>query len=85
MTTKKKNPMPSKIIAAALAICFGALGLHKFYLREWNVGVIWIIAAVFLSWTWIVPIFLWVVAIIQGLSYLLYTQEAWEKKVRITA
>lgn len=60
--------MKSKYVAAALAICLGGLGAHKFYLGKKGQGVLYLF--LLLVWIWI-PVIL---GIIEGIMYLTKSQ-----------
>jgi len=77
------NKVPSKGAAAFLAIFFGTLGVHHFYLKRNNIGVVWLILAIIFSWTLFVPFCLGVMGFFQGLSYLFYNKENWEKQFKL--
>lgn len=62
----------SKNIAGLLAIFFGYLGLHKFYLGKATLGLVYL----FFSWTFI-PMIL---GILEGLIYLLMSDQEFQKK-----
>jgi TM2 domain-containing membrane protein YozV len=62
----------SRFIAGLLAIFFGDLGLHKFYLGK----ATWGLAYLFFSWTFI-PMFL---GFFEGLYYLLMSDQEFHKK-----
>ena len=72
--------MPSKGIAALLGIFFGALGLHQFYLKRYNIGIIFLLLSVF-SFGFLLPV-LAIIGFFQGVSYLFYSQENWAKAVQ---
>ncbi len=55
-------PIKNKIVTAILAILFGGLGLHKFYLGKISTGILYLI----FCWTFI-PAF---VGFIEGIVYL---------------
>lgn len=67
-------------MAAILAICFGGLGVHRFYVRQPYVAAVWLILCIVFSWTIVAPIFLAVVGICDGVSYLITPKDAWEKR-----
>jgi TM2 domain-containing membrane protein YozV len=74
-----KAPVPqvvtiqkSKGTAAALAILLGGIGLHKFYLNQPGQGILYIL----FCWTFIPAI----LGLLEGLSYLTYSQEGFQKK-----
>lgn len=70
---------PSKIVAGLLAIFLGSLGLHQIYLRRYNVGVIWFLVALLFCWTLVVPIVLAIISFIQGIGYLLCSNDNWKR------
>ncbi len=70
ITESKTNR--SRIMAALLAIFFGFLGLHKFYLGKATWGLIYL----FFSWTFI-PMIL---GVIEGLMFLLMSDQEFQKK-----
>lgn len=71
--------MPSKVTAALLGIFLGFLGVHHFYLKQYNVGVVWLLLLIFLGWTGLIFI-LGFIGFIQGISYLFWSDENWAKK-----
>ena len=62
----------SKIVAVVLAVFGGFFGAHKFYLKEWKWGGLYLL----LFWT-LLP---WVIAIIEGMIFLFTNQEKWDLK-----
>lgn len=60
----------NKLIAALLAIFLGGLGIHKFYLGEIFVGIIYIL----FCWTGIPSI----IAFIEGIVYLCKSNEKFD-------
>lgn len=62
----------SKSTAAVLAILFGGIGIHKFYLGKPGWGLLYI----FFSWTFI-PM---VVGVIEGIIYLSMSDRAFETR-----
>lgn len=64
----KKN----KIIAALLAIFFGGIGLHKFYLGR----IVWGIVYVLFCWTAIPAL----IGLIEGIIYLFTSDEDFKRK-----
>jgi TM2 domain-containing membrane protein YozV len=67
--------MPSgknRIVAAILAIILGDFGIHKFYLGKNGQGIIYLI----FCWTGI-P---WLIGIVEGIIYLLASDEEFERK-----
>ena len=59
----------SKVVAALLAIFLGFLGAHRFYLGQW-LGILYIFFGVIA----------WLVAIIEGVVFLLTPSESWNRK-----
>lgn len=57
----------SRLVAAFLAIFFGGIGMHKFYLGKVGMGFIYIL----FSWTFIPAL----AGFIEGLSYLLMSDK----------
>lgn len=64
---------PNRVVAALLAIFLGSLGAHKFYLGNTLMGVLYLIVSV--GTCFIGAIVIGVIAIIEGLGYLSYTDE----------
>lgn len=62
----------SRVAAALLAIFFGDLGLHKFYLGK----AMWGLVYLFFFWSF-VPM---VIGIIEGLTYLFMSDKEFENK-----
>ncbi len=62
----------SRILTALLAIFFGDLGLHKFYLGQATWGLLYLL----FSWTFI-PMIL---GVIEGLFYLFMSDQSFEAK-----
>lgn len=65
---RRKN----KIVAALLAIFFGGLGIHKFYLGKIGMGILYIV----FCWTCIPSI----IAFIEFFQYLLWSEEKFDAK-----
>lgn len=70
ITESKTNR--SRVMAGLLAIFFGFLGLHKFYLGKATWGLVYL----FFSWSF-VPMIL---GVVEGLMYLLMSNQEFEKK-----
>ncbi|MGQ9606346.1 MAG: NINE protein [Thermogutta sp.] len=64
---------PNRVVAALLAIFLGSLGAHKFYLGNIWMGVLYLIVSV--GTCGIGAIVIALIAIIEGLVYLTYTDE----------
>jgi TM2 domain-containing membrane protein YozV len=62
----------SRSVAILLALLLGGLGVHKFYLNRPGMGVLYIL----FCWTFIPMI----IALIEGLSYLFISDQAFQKK-----
>lgn len=65
--------MEKRIIAAILALLVGGLGAHKFYMGKYLQGVIYIL----FCWTCIPSL----VALVEGILYLVETEENFEKRL----
>lgn len=65
----------SRMTAGLLAIFLGGLGLHKFYLRKYLIGIIYLI----FCWTLIPSI----ISIIEGIYYLTMNNEKFEQKYSV--
>jgi len=59
----------SKLVAALLAIFLGGFGVHKFYLGDTKLGVVYLV----FFWTFIPA----VIGFIEGLIWLTQSNEAW--------
>jgi len=59
--------MRNKYVAAGLAICFGWLGFHKFYLWKWIQGIFYILFMISF-----IPL---IISIFEGLVYLFNTEK----------
>ena len=62
----------SRITAGVLALLVGGLGIHKFYLEQTGLGIVYLI----FCWTFIPAI----VAFIEGIIYLTMSDDAFEAK-----
>lgn len=78
--TDKRVPSRGLAIFLALFPLTGGLGLHLLYERKYAAGVVWLIASVLLSWTFVVPCVLMGIAIIQGIIYACYSEREWARK-----
>ncbi len=68
-----QTPEPkSRTVAAALAIIFGGLGIHKFYMGKVALGVLYLIFV----WTYIPSFIGW----IEGMRYLATSDETWAQQ-----
>lgn len=73
---------PNRVVAFLLAFFFGPLGIHKFYLGQTTAGLVYLILFLSLFWTIIVPLILALVAFIEAIMYLTYSDEAFARKYR---
>lgn len=80
LMSKVSGSGKNKLVAALLAIFFGGIGLHKFYLGKGNLGALYLILTIFLSWTIIVPTVVIFVSFLEGLSYLSLSDEDFSTK-----
>ncbi len=73
---------PNRVVASLLAIFLGSLGAHKFYLGATSVGIIYLLIGVLLGVCTfgISTLILGLVALIEGLVYLSYTDEQFAAK-----
>jgi TM2 domain-containing membrane protein YozV len=62
-----------KIVAGILAILLGQLGIHKFYLGYNTAGIIMLLVT--LLTCGVGGIIMWVIALIEGITYLTKTDE----------
>lgn len=64
--------MKNKIVAALLALMLGTFGIHKFYLNQVGMGIIYLL----FSWTGIPTI----VSFFEGIIYLVTPDEVFDQK-----
>lgn len=64
--------MKNKIVAGVLGILLGNLGIHKFYLGNIGLGILYIL----FSWT-VIP---GIVGFVEGLIYLFQSEEEFDAK-----
>lgn len=60
--------MKSKSTAVLFAIILGGLGIHHFYLGDTKKGLCYLIPWVLFCWTLAIPIILWIIETIEGIS-----------------
>lgn len=60
--------MKNKSTAVILAILFGGLGIHHFYLGNTKSGLTYLIVWLLFFWTVFVPIILWIIELIEGIN-----------------
>ena len=68
------GPVKSKIVAALLAIFLGWLGIHRFYLNQPKIGLLYILFA----WT-AIPL---IIGVIEGLIYIFQSDEQFRARRR---
>lgn len=68
-------PVRNKIAAGILAIFFGGLGIHKFYLAKPGLGILYLI----FCWTWIPEI----LGVVEGIVYLTQSDYDFQMKNRV--
>jgi TM2 domain-containing membrane protein YozV len=68
-----------RIVAGILALTFGMVGAHKFYLGYTTEAIIMIVILVVGSCLAVGPLVATVIAIIEGITYLLKSDEEWER------
>ena len=73
---------PSRVVASLLAIFLGSVGAHKFYLGNTGSGIIYLILGLFfgICTFGISTVVIGVVALIEGLFYLSYSDEQFAAK-----
>ena len=64
--------MKDKTIAAMISLFFGGIGIHRFYLGQAGLGIVYLL----FSWT-LIPCF---IALLDAISFLLASQENFDKK-----
>jgi len=65
----------NRIVAGVLGILLGFLGIHKFYLGYTKQGLIMLLVSILTSWTWIGPPIIWTIGLIEGIIYLVKSDE----------
>jgi TM2 domain-containing membrane protein YozV/ribosomal protein S27AE len=65
----------NRIVAGVLGILLGTLGIHKFYLGYTKQGVIMLLVSILTSWTWIGPVIMFIIGLIEGIVYLVTPDE----------
>lgn len=68
----------SRGIAAILALFFGAFGLHYFYIGKTNAGILFLVVCLLSCFT--LGVVTQIVSFIQGILFLVSTQEEFEKR-----
>ena len=68
----------SQVTAGLLAIFFGGLGVHKFYLGKTGMGCLYLVFFLFFFWTFIPAI----IGLIEGIIYLTATPKKWAEIVK---
>ena len=72
--------MKSKSTAVLFAIILGGLGIHHFYLGDTKKGLCYLIPWVLFCWTLAIPIILWIIETIEGISLACKSQEEFDMK-----
>lgn len=67
--------------AFLLALFLGWLGAHHFYLRNYGVGIIWLLVLIFIGWTGL-ALLMWIVAVFQGITYLFWDDQTWARRFK---
>lgn len=76
----------SKVVAGLLAIFFGPLGIHKFYLGETDQGVAFLISSIVCGFLWLIIIgfigtfIICTICLVQGIMYLCMSDDAFAAK-----
>lgn len=70
-------PVKSRVTAGVLAILLGAFGVHKFYLGMTGAGVIMLLVSL-LTCGLLSPV-MYVIALIEGITYLTKTDEEFQQ------
>jgi TM2 domain-containing membrane protein YozV/RNA polymerase subunit RPABC4/transcription elongation factor Spt4 len=65
----------NKIVAGVLGVLLGCLGIHKFYLGYTKQGLIMLLVSILTSWTWIGPGLIGTIGLIEGIMYLVKSDE----------
>ena len=68
-----------KVFAAALALVFGLVGGHHFYLGNTGKGFLYLFSF-FLIWTVIVPIVMYCICIVEAVSYFFASDADFDNK-----
>jgi len=65
----------NRIVAGVLGILLGWLGIHKFYLGYTKQGIIMLLVSILASWIWIGPVIMGTIGLIEGIIYLVKSDE----------
>jgi len=65
----------NRIVAGVLGILLGWLGVHKFYLGYTKPGLVMLLVSILTSWTWIGPVIIGTIGLIEGILYLVQSDE----------
>jgi TM2 domain-containing membrane protein YozV/RNA polymerase subunit RPABC4/transcription elongation factor Spt4 len=65
----------NRIVAGVLGILLGWLGIHKFYLGYTKQGLIMLLVSILTSWIWIGPVIMGTIGLIEGIIYLVKSDE----------
>ena len=71
----------NKTVAGLLAIFLGSYGIHKFYLGNNKMGVIYLLCTL-VGWIliFIPPLVIWLISLIEGIRYLTATDEEFQRR-----
>lgn len=72
--------MKSKSTAVILAILFGGLGVHHFYLGNTKQGLCYLIPWILLCWTFFFPVMSWIIETIEGIMLASKSQAAFDSE-----
>jgi TM2 domain-containing membrane protein YozV len=71
----------SKVVAALFAFFMGWLGIHKFYLGQVGMGVLYLLISLFSFVLFFFPIIIiGIISFIEGIIYLSMSEENFDKK-----
>ena len=68
-------PAKSRVTAAVLAIFLGGIGIHKFYLGTWGLGILYVL----FFWTGIPTI----LGLVEGIRYLILSDDDFRRKASV--
>ncbi len=71
----------SRGVAALFAFFLGSLGVQYFYVGKTGAGILTLCSTLFLWWTFIVPLAIGILCLIQTIMFLTMSQEDFERKM----